>query len=124
VTTGREVGAVTEGGEGHAHPGVETYRAGWHLMTVHSPDSYPGLQVVKGGHAWLEWVILGRLGQTVVARGGEEMYGYETSRGVRADGFVLRAGDRATIVEAGLPSSLAQWRIERAPSRKPPASAH
>lgn len=100
---------------------AETYRAGWHLMTVHGPAAYPGLQVVKGGQAWLEWVILGSVGQTVVARGGEQMYAYETSSGGRAEGFVLRQGDRATIVRAGLAASLVEWRLERAgrPSPRP-----
>jgi hypothetical protein len=94
---------------------VETYRSGWHLLTVHPPAAYPGHGVVKGGSAWLEWVILGRVGQTVVARGGEEMYAYTTSHGVAADGFTLKAGDRATIVSAGLAASLVEWRVERAP---------
>jgi len=93
---------------------IETYRSGWHLLTVHPPEGYAGLDVVKGGSQWLEWVILGRVGQTVVARGGEEMYAYTTSGGIAADGFVLRAGDRATIVRAGLPASLVEWRVERA----------
>jgi hypothetical protein len=98
---------------------IETYRSGWHLLTVHPPDGYPGLEVVKGASQWLEWVILGRVGQTVLARGGEEMYAYTTSGGLAADGFVLRAGDRATIVRAGLPASLVEWRVERAVRDRP-----
>jgi hypothetical protein len=104
---------VTAAAASDSPASVETCRAGWHLMTVHGPEAYPGLQVVKGGEAWLEWVILGKVGQTVVARGGEQMYGYETSRGVRAEGFVLRDGDRATIMRAGLEASLVEWRLER-----------
>lgn len=95
---------------------VETYRAGLHLVTVHPPESYPGLRVVRCGPKWLDWVIVGEVGQTVTARGGEQMYGYATVDGVKADGFTLRAGDRATIVRDGLPASLVEWRIERASS--------
>lgn len=102
---------------------VESYRSGWNLLTVHPPESYPGLDVVKGGSAWLEWVILGREGQTIVARGGEEMYAYTTSAGVSAEGFALRAGDRATIVQAGLPASLVEWRVERAAKSRASRSA-
>jgi hypothetical protein len=97
--------------------GVERFRSGWNLMTVHPPESYPGLEVVRPGTAWLEWVILGHVGQTLVARGGEEIYGYVTSSGVRAEGFSLRAGDRATIVRAGLPAELVEWCVERARRR-------
>jgi hypothetical protein len=65
----------------------------------------------------MDWFILGAVGQTVTARGGEQMYGYVTPDGVKADGFVLRAGDRATVVrDHGLPASLVEWRIERAAS--------
>jgi len=113
---GSQASPLAPGDRSRARPFlVETYRSGWHLVTVHGPEAYPDLHVVKGGSQWLEWVILGREGQTVVARGGEEMYGYETSSGERAHGFVLRAGDRATIVTAGLPASLVEWRVERAP---------
>lgn len=103
------------GTEAVSPPRIQSFRSGWHLLTVHPPDAYPGVEVVKGGSAWLEWVILGRVGQTVVARGGEEMHSYTASSGVPADGFVLRAGDRATIVAAGLAASLVEWRVERAP---------
>jgi hypothetical protein len=100
-----------------AAPAVaETYRAGVHLVTVHPPESYPGLLVVRCGPKWLDWVIVGQVGQTMTARGGEQAYGYTTADGVQADGFTLRAGDRATIVRGDLPASLVEWEIERAPS--------
>ncbi|HSD26685.1 MAG TPA: hypothetical protein VLL75_05230 [Vicinamibacteria bacterium] len=95
-------------------PSAATYRAGLHLVTVHPPESYPGLSVVRCGPAWLSWLILGEVGQTVTARGGEQMYGYVTPDGVRADHFVLHAGDRATVIRKGLPASLVEWRVERA----------
>lgn len=98
-------------------PAVERFRSGWNLVTVHPPASYPDLEVVRPGTAWLEWIILGQVGQTLVALGGEEIYGYVTSSGVRAEAFSLRAGDRATIVRAGLPAELVEWRVERAPRR-------
>ncbi len=96
---------------------AETYRAGLHLVTVHPPESYPGLRVVRCGPQWLIWLILAQVGATVTARGGEQMYGYVTPEGVRADEFVLRAGDRATVVREGLPASLVEWRVERAARR-------
>jgi hypothetical protein len=99
-------------------PSAETYRAGLHLVTAHPPESYPGLRVARCGPRWLSWLILSEVGQIVNARGGEQMYGYVTPEGVRADEFVLRAGDRATVVREGLPASLVEWRVERAASRR------
>jgi hypothetical protein len=71
--------------------------------------------VVKPGLDWQVWVIVPEDGQTVRAVGGERTYGYETVDGGRAEGFELRAGDRATLVRSGLPFALVEWRIERAP---------
>lgn len=89
-------------------------RGGRNLVTTHGPESYPGLLVVKPGPDWQVWVIVPEDGQTVRAVGGERTYGYETVDGGRAEGFELRAGDRATLVRSGLPFSLVEWRIERA----------
>lgn len=93
---------------------VETYKAGRNLLTTHGPESYPGLLVVKPGHDWEVFVIVPEDGSTVVARGGERVYAYETVDGGRADAIELRPGDRATLVRSGLPFSLVEWRVERA----------
>ena len=93
---------------------AESYRAGRNLLTPHGPDSYPGLLLVKPGPSWAVHVIVPEDGMTVVARGGERIYGYETIDGGRADAFDLRPGDRATLVRSGLPFSLVEWRIDRA----------
>lgn len=93
---------------------VELRRGGRNLMTPHPPEGYAGLLVVKGGPAWTEWVIVPEDGQTLLARGGERVYAYETADGGRAEGFELRPGDRATLVRSGLAHAFVEWRIERA----------
>ena len=93
---------------------AETYRAGRNLVTTHGPESYPGLLVVKPGPEWEVHVIVPEDGATVLARGGERVYGYETIDGGRADGFELRPGDRARLVRSGLPLFLVEWSVERA----------
>ncbi len=93
---------------------TETLRAGRNLLTPHGPDQYPGLLVVKPDPRWEVHVIVPDDGATIVARGGEKIYAYETVDGGRADGFELRPGDRATLVQSNLPFFLVQWRIERA----------
>jgi hypothetical protein len=92
----------------------ETFTAGRNLLTIHGPESYPGLLVVKPGAGWQVFVIVPDDGATVLARGGEKVYGYETVDGGRAEGFELRPGDRATLVRSGLPFSLVEWRVNRA----------
>lgn len=93
---------------------TETYRAGRNLVTPHHPEDYPGLLVVKPGARWEVHVIVPEDGATIVAHGGEKIYGYDTVDGGHADGFELQAGDRATLVRSQLPFSLVEWRIERA----------
>src|SRR5258708_39690362 len=92
---------------------AETYRAGRNLVTTHGPEGFPGLLVVKPGVAWDVFVIVPAGGATIVARGGEKVYGYDTLEGGHADRFELQAGDRATLVRSGLPFSLVEWRVER-----------
>jgi hypothetical protein len=92
---------------------AENYRAGRNLVTTHGPEGYPGLLVVKPGAAWDIFVIVPEDGATIVAQGGEKIYAYDTVDGGHADGFELRAGDRATLVRSGLPFSLVEWRVER-----------
>jgi hypothetical protein len=93
---------------------AETYAAGRNLVTLHGPEGYPGHLVVKPGPNWAVHVIVPEDGATVVALGGERIYGYETVDGGRADAFELRPGDRATLVRGGLPFALVEWRVERA----------
>lgn len=95
----------------------ETYQAGRNLLTPHGPEGYPGLLVVRPGERWAVHVIVPEDGATIVARGGEKIYAYETVDGGRADGFELHPGDRATLVRSGLPFSLVEWRVERARGR-------
>src|SRR5262245_9026261 len=84
------------------------------LHTPHSAESYPGVLVVRPGDGWVYAVMVPKPGDSFVAQGGEFTYAYETASGVRATGFQLRAGDRATVLRHGLPAFLAEWRIERA----------
>lgn len=93
---------------------IETYTAGQNLLTRHPPESYRGVVVVRVAPHHGESFICPGDGQTFRALGGEKIYGYETPAGVRAQGFSLRAGDRATRVRSDLPSFLCEWRIERA----------
>lgn len=87
--------------------------SGRNLLTAHGPEHYPGLLVVKPGPDWDTFVIVPEDGQTVVARGGEKVYGYETVDGGSAEGFELVPGERATLARSGLPFSLVEWQIER-----------
>jgi hypothetical protein len=88
-------------------------QSGRNLLTPHGPEHYPGLLVVKPGPEWDTFVIVPEDGETVLAWGGEKVYGYETVDGGRAEGFELRPGERATLVRSGLPFSLVEWEIER-----------
>lgn len=91
----------------------EVLVGGRNLLTPHAAAAYPGVRVISPGE-WDERLIVASEGQTIVALGGERAYAYETVDGGRAEGFVLEAGDRATLVRAGLPFELAAWRIARA----------
>ena len=89
------------------------FRSGRNLLTPHGPEDYPGLLVVKPGPEWDTFVIVPHDGATIVARGGEKVYAYETVDGGRAEGFELRPGDRATLVRSDLAFALVEWRVER-----------
>ena len=95
----------------------DTYRSARNLLTTHGPEAYPGLHVVKPGAEWDVFVIVPEDGATVVARGGERVYGYATVDGGYADAFELGPGDRATLARSGLPYSLVEWSVERAHGR-------
>jgi hypothetical protein len=82
-------------------------------MTPHGVHDYPGLLVVRPGPGWDLAVIVPKDGDTIMARGGERNYSYDTVDGAHAQGFRLRSGDRATLMRSGLPHSLVEWRIER-----------
>lgn len=90
-----------------------TYRSGRNLLTPHGPEAYPGLRVVKPGPEWDTFVIVPPDGATIVARGGEKIYAYETVDGGRAQGFELRAGERATLIRSDLPFALVEWKVAR-----------
>lgn len=92
---------------------IETFQSARNLLTPHEPEGYPGLLVVKPGPEWDTRVIVPEDGATIVAKGGEKVYGYETVDGGRAEAFELRPGDRATLVRSGLPFSLVVWQVER-----------
>ncbi len=90
-----------------------TLQSARNLLTPHGPESYPGLLVVKPGPEWDTFVIVPEDGQTILAQGGEKVYGYETVDGGRAEAFELARGERATLARSGLPFSLVEWQIER-----------
>ena len=90
-----------------------TCRSSRNPLTPHGPESYPGLLVVRPGPEWSVHVIVPNDGQTIVAKGGEKVYGYDTVDGGHADAWELGPGDRATLVRSGLPFSLVDWEIER-----------
>jgi hypothetical protein len=72
------------------------------------------LLVVKPGPGWHVSVIVPNDGETIVALGGERIYGYDTVDGGHADSILLGPGDRATLLRSGLPFALAEWSIARA----------
>ena len=91
----------------------EVIRGSRNVLTPHGAAAYPGLLVILA-EEWDEALIIPKEGQTIVARGGEHVYPYETIDGGHADGFTLRPGDRATIVRMGLAFELSEWHIVRA----------
>jgi hypothetical protein len=93
---------------------AETYRTCRNVVSPHGPEAYPGVLAVRPGPGWTVSALCLQPGESFVARGGERVYGYETIDGVRADAFRLATGDRATLVAAGLPHGLAEWRVDRA----------
>jgi hypothetical protein len=92
---------------------AETLRGGRNLLTPHRPGDYPGLRVLEPGE-WDLALIVPEEGQTIAALGGEKVLPYRTPDGGEAQGFVLRAGDRATVVVLRGAFQMAEWRIERA----------
>ena len=97
---------------------TEVIYSGRNVLTGHSAEAYPGLQVIRPGR-WDLGLIVPSPGQTIVALGGEKVFAYETVDGGRAAGFELRPGDRATLVRRDLEYCLAEWRIERSASARP-----
>ena len=93
---------------------METRRGGRNLVTPHGVGDYPGINVVRPDPRWTVSVICPEPGQTIVGRGGERLYPYETVDGAPAQGFELNPGDRATLVRCDLPYFLCQWRLDRA----------
>ena len=102
-----------------AQGNTEIYRGSCNPVTSHGCDAYRGLLVVDVAPGWPYNVIVPNDGETIVALGGERIVAYTTPSGARAEGFVLRPGDRATRVRSELPHHLAEWRIERAETRRP-----
>lgn len=92
---------------------TETFVAGRILLTPHPAESYPGVRVIRPGPQWVLGLIVAEHGQSFVASGGERVYAYETAGSVRAQGFELYPGDRATRLCSDPPGFLAEWRIER-----------
>jgi hypothetical protein len=93
---------------------VETFVSGKNLHTTHPGEAYAPIRTVRPGPGWEVTILVPIEGQGFVALGGEHCFPYETPDGGRAQGFTLHAGDRATMVRAGLPHQLAEWRVERA----------
>lgn len=93
---------------------TEYFTGGLNPMTPHAGDKYGGILVVDVAPGWPYSVIVPQDGETIVALGGEKILGYTTPAGTTAEGFTLRPGDRATRVKSGLPSHLAEWKVERA----------
>ncbi len=94
---------------------AESFIGGRNLLTPHDPGAYAeaGLLVVRPGSLWSVAVIVPNDGQTVLARGGEKVYDYETVDGGKGQGFELSPGDRATLVRSGLAYSMVEWKVER-----------
>ena len=93
---------------------VERYTGSCNPMTPHACDAYGSILVVGVAPGWPYNVIVPKDGETIVALGGERILGYTTPAGATAEGFTLGPGDRATRVKSGLPSHLAEWKVERA----------
>ena len=93
---------------------TEHFRGSCNPLTPHACENYAGLLVVDVAPGWPYNVIVPNDGDTIVALGGERIFAYTTPSGAVAERFELRPGDRATRVRSGLPSHLAEWKVERA----------
>lgn len=94
---------------------VDSFQGSRNLHTPHPAESYPGLRIFDAGSGWDARIICAVPGDTFVALGGEYCYAYETPDGIRARGFTLESGDRATVVGWKEETAyLADWRVERA----------
>jgi hypothetical protein len=93
---------------------VETFLAGKNLHTTHPGEAYAPIRTVRPGPEWTETILVPTEGQSFTALGGEHCFAYDTADGAHAEGFMLAAGDRATLVRTDLPHSFVEWRVERA----------
>ena len=93
--------------------GAETFIAGKNLHTAHPGEAYAPIRAIRPGPGWSVTILVPVEGQAFTALGGEYCRAYETPDGGRAQGFTLQAGDRATLVKAGLAHQFVEWRVER-----------
>lgn len=97
-----------------------TYNANRNLLTPHRAGPYPGIQVYLPSDDWPVAFLCPKVGDSFEAMGGEFAVAYGTTSGSSADGFVLQAGDRASVVRWDDRTFLAEWHVEPAP--RPSAS--
>jgi hypothetical protein len=94
---------------------VDFFFGSRNLHTPHPADSYPGVRIFDAGDGWNAKIICAQSGQTFTALGGEHCFAYETPDGIRAGGFTLGPGDRATVLDWKEETAfLAEWQVERA----------
>jgi hypothetical protein len=93
---------------------MPTYNACRNLLTPHRTSSYAGITLYLPSADWPVAFLCPKVGDAFVAMGGEYAVGYETLSGAHVDGFVLNAGDRASVVRWDGDTFLAEWRVERA----------
>jgi hypothetical protein len=81
------------------------------LVSPHGQADYPGVEVLRPDPRWPFFVVRPEVGATLVARGGEQIYGTDGLDGATVLVAELNEGDRVTLVAREGPR--ASWRIMR-----------
>ena len=81
------------------------------LLSPHGQAAYPGVEVLRPDPRWPFFVVRPEVGETVVARGGEQIYRSDGCDGGSLLVAELRRGDQVTLIDRV--GAQAFWRIER-----------
>lgn len=81
------------------------------LLSPHGQADYPGVEVLRPDPRWPFFVVRPEVGDTLVARGGEQIYRTDACDGASMLVAELREGDRVTLLARA--GSRASWRIVR-----------
>jgi hypothetical protein len=81
------------------------------LLSPHGHADYPGVEVLRPDPRWPFFVVRPEVGETLVARGGEQIYRTDGCDGASVLVAELNEGDRVTLLDRV--GSRASWDIVR-----------